>query len=68
MTLPHGPRRHWSLNFAPDGLADDRSFRVLVIVDDLTRANAWRSWPARRYRNGASCVVWTASSRGAAGR
>ena len=38
MTLPQAPNQRWSLDFVSDVLADGRRFRVLVIVDDFTRA------------------------------
>jgi putative transposase len=30
MTIPQGPNRRWSLDFASDVLSDGRRFRVLV--------------------------------------
>lgn len=37
MTLPQGPNQRWSLDFVADQFVDGRRFRVLVVVDDLTR-------------------------------
>ncbi len=37
MALPRGPNQRWSLDFVSNVLADGRSFRVLVVVDDFTR-------------------------------
>ena len=37
MTLPQRPNQHWSLDFAADTLTDGRRFRILVVVDDVTR-------------------------------
>ena len=37
MAIPQGPNQRWSLDFVSDVLADDRRFRVLVVVDDFTR-------------------------------
>jgi putative transposase len=37
LTIPHGPNRHWSLEFLSDALTDGRRFRILAVVDDFTR-------------------------------
>ena len=37
MTAPNRPNARWSLDFVHDQFADGRRFRVLVIVDDVTR-------------------------------
>ncbi|GGG52005.1 hypothetical protein GCM10010964_43970 [Caldovatus sediminis] len=37
MTVPQGADQRWSLDFVADALADGRRFRVLCVVDDLTR-------------------------------
>jgi putative transposase len=38
MTSPQGPNQRWSLDFVADVLSWGRRFRVLAIVDDVTRA------------------------------
>jgi len=38
MTLPQEPNQRWSLDFASDTLTDGRRFRILVVLDDFTRA------------------------------
>jgi putative transposase len=37
MTIPQGPNQRWSLDFLSDQLSDSRRFRILAVVDDLTR-------------------------------
>ena len=37
MTIPQGANQRWSVDFASDTLADSRRFRVLCVIDDLTR-------------------------------
>jgi putative transposase len=37
MTAPEAANARWSLDFASDVLADGRRFRILCVVDDLTR-------------------------------
>ena len=37
MAVPQAPNDRWSLDFAPDGLDHGRRFRILVIVDDVSR-------------------------------
>jgi len=37
MTLPQGPNQRWSTDFLADVLAWGRRFRILAIVDDVTR-------------------------------
>ncbi len=36
-TIPQGPNQRWSLDFVSDALDDGRRFRVLNVVDDLSR-------------------------------
>jgi putative transposase len=36
---PTRPRERWSLDFLPDSLADGRRFRVLTIVDNVSRVS-----------------------------
>ena len=37
MVLPDGPNQRWSLDFVSDAVEDSRRFRILCVVDDLTR-------------------------------
>jgi putative transposase len=37
MVLPQGPNRRWSPDLLSDTLTDGRRFRILAIIDDLTR-------------------------------
>ncbi len=37
MVVPDGPNQRWSLDFVSDALTDGRRFRILTVVDDLTR-------------------------------
>ena len=37
MALPQGRNLRWSLDFVADALASGRRFRILTLVDDLTR-------------------------------
>ena len=37
MTMPQGPNQRWSLDFVSDAFACGRRFRILCVVDDLTR-------------------------------
>ena len=35
--LPSGPNERWSLDFVPDSFTDGRRFRILNVIDDVTR-------------------------------
>src|SRR5207248_10622381 len=37
LALPQGPNQRWSLDSVHDQLSDGRRFRILAVVDDLTR-------------------------------
>jgi hypothetical protein len=37
MAIPQALDQRWSLDFASDALTDRRRFRILVLVDDITR-------------------------------
>lgn len=37
MAIPQGPNRRWSLDFVSDALSEGRRFRILNVVDDVTR-------------------------------
>ena len=37
MVLPDGPNQRWSLDFVSDAFPDGRRFRILAVVDDVTR-------------------------------
>ena len=37
MALPEATNQRWSLDFVSDALSNGRRFRVLTVVDDLTR-------------------------------
>ncbi len=37
MALPDGPNQRWSLDFASDVQTDGHRFRILAVVDDLSR-------------------------------
>ena len=37
MAIPQGRNQRWSLDFVSDTFVDGRRFRVLVVVDDITR-------------------------------
>ena len=37
MAIPQGPNQRWSLDFVHDQMASGRRFRVLNVVDDVTR-------------------------------
>ena len=37
MTLPQGANQRWSLDFVTDALACGRRFRILAVVDDVSR-------------------------------
>lgn len=39
MVVPDGPNQRWSLDFVSDALTNGRGFRILAVVDDLTREN-----------------------------
>jgi putative transposase len=60
--VPALPNQRWSLDFVHDQMATVRRFRVLNVVDDVTRetefseANAWRRFLTRRSRASASRV------------
>jgi hypothetical protein len=40
MAIPQGPNQRWSLDFLSDAFRDGRRFRILAIVDELTRSPA----------------------------
>ncbi len=35
--IPQGPNQRWSLDFMSDTLEDGRRFRVLNVIDDISR-------------------------------
>jgi putative transposase len=37
MAIPQGPNQRWSLDFVSDSLSWGRRFRVLCIIDDVSR-------------------------------
>jgi putative transposase len=37
MAVPQGPTRRWSLDFVSDALSCGRRFRVLCVIDDVSR-------------------------------
>jgi putative transposase len=37
MTMPQGPNQRWSLDLVSDAFACDRRFRILCVVDDVSR-------------------------------
>jgi putative transposase len=37
MAIPHNPTQRWSLDFVSDALVDGRRFRILCVIDDLSR-------------------------------
>jgi putative transposase len=37
MTIPQGPNRRWSLDFASDSLSCGRRFRIPNVIDDFSR-------------------------------
>ncbi|MBF0270411.1 MAG: transposase family protein [Alphaproteobacteria bacterium] len=37
MTIPQGKNQRWSLDFVSDAMTDGRRFRILTVVDDITR-------------------------------
>lgn len=39
MAIPDVPNLHWSLDFVSDALTGGRRFRILTVVDDLTKEN-----------------------------
>jgi putative transposase len=63
MLVPSAPNERWSLDFVSDQFTDGRRFRILAIVDDCTRENAWRWSPTPRSRAFGSLANWTAHRR-----
>jgi putative transposase len=37
LSIPQGPNQRWSMDFLSDACAEGRRFRILAVVDDLTR-------------------------------
>ena len=59
--LPEAANQRWCLDFVSDALSSGRRFRVLAVVDDLTReCLAW--WRTRRCPACGSGASWTGSS------
>jgi transposase InsO family protein len=49
------PNQRWSLDFVHDQMASGTRFRVLNVVDDVTRS-AWQRCPTPRSRGAVSCA------------